>query len=166
MKSIILFVLIAAVTGLGILLYWLIPMGPATNYQGMHLDIGPRLHQEGRPATWSSSRMRLGQSNCEAAIGPARYKDKTITDTDYDYYSIDIEMLYEKDICLVLFQRELPLAELPKDILTKKVQDVVSYDNRSQLVTFIIGKQRFQYKLPNRQQVAEPDRKHVAQVGE
>ena len=122
------------------------------------LDIGPRLHKEGRPAQWKAQSMYLGNSCFRARIGPSIYQDKK--DEQPDFYSIDIEaehVTMDKKFWLVYFQRDLTIDELPEHFLERKISEIVSFDEKMRVVTFEIGKNKFEYRLPKLPPIIPPD---------
>ena len=116
-------------------------------FNGVRPDMGESLHEFGRESLWQSSHMRLGNSGFTASAGPVRYEDED--NTDWDYYSIDIEKSDGK-ASYVYFQRDFKTDEIPKSLLNMKVMDIAIFDEESRVVTFDIGDKKFTYTLPNR----------------
>ena len=118
------------------------------------LDVGPALHKSGRPASWKSQQMFLGDTCFQASIGPGVYLDET--NQEPDYYSIDVEgrhvgkTMGEKigKYWLVYFRRDLEIQELPERFLERKIDDVVSFNKETNVVTFEIGKNKYAYPIP------------------
>ena len=118
------------------------------------LDIGPTLHKFGRPASWKSQHMFLGNTCFQASIGPTIYQDET--DQDPDYYSIDVEARHvrrlrseeSKESWLVYFSRDFKIQDLPESFLERKIDEVVSFDEKTNVVTFEIGKNKYTYQIP------------------
>jgi hypothetical protein len=117
-------------------------------------DIGPRMHEMGRPAKWKSQRMYLGNTCYVASIGPSVYQDEK--DSVPDYYTIDVELrLVEKradgsisESWLVIYQRDFAISDMPQGFLDKKISEVVSYQEQSNAVIFSIGTRKYEYILP------------------
>jgi len=108
-------------------------------------DIGPSLHEMGRPAVWKAESMALGDTGFVAHVGPATYQDKK--DRMPDYYSIDVEK--ERDSAwYVYFRRDLRTDELPEGFTKKPIEEIVSFDAISRKVSFTIGDRQCDYKLP------------------
>jgi len=116
-------------------------------FQGTRPDIGRRLHEFGRPALWSASHMPLGESKFIAAAGPSRYMDED--NDDWDYYTIDVEKESGKS-SYVFFQRDFKINEIPPGLISEKVESIVTFNEKSRLVTFAIGEKTYKYKLPSR----------------
>ena len=144
--------------GLGAGLLLLIALGTVivvlTNHEDLRApfggttpDMGESLHEFGRPATWNVTHMTLGDIGFRAAAGPFKYTDED--NQDWDYYSIDIEKPEGKS-SYVFFQRDLKMDKVPVELVDRKVQDIVTYDENSRLVTFTIGSNIYRYTLPNR----------------
>jgi hypothetical protein len=114
-------------------------------YGGAAQDIGPTLHEFGRPAIWNATHMPLGASGFTAAAGPGRYEDEN--NRGWDYYTIDIEKEQQRR-SYVVFQRDFRMDDIPADLIHKKVDDLVEYNKESGLVVFHIGTNRFTYTLP------------------
>ena len=75
-----------------------------------------------------------------------------------DYYSIDVEKP-EGDGSYVYFQRDIRLEELPRNYVDKPIAEVVSYDLTTRTARFVVGDQKFEYRLP-------PEEKATVQVKE
>ena len=110
-------------------------------------DMGEELHEFGRSAEWNATHMPLGDSGFTAAAGPNRYTDKP--DQDWDHYSVDVEKPEGKS-SYVYFERDFRMNEIPRDLVDKKVQDIVTFDKESRVVTFDLGTKTETYTLPNR----------------
>jgi hypothetical protein len=119
------------------------------------VDVGPILHEFGRPAEWKSQRMYLGKTCYTASIGPSVYQDED--DEIADYYSIDVEARQltklengsEEETWLVVYRRDFEISDLPEGLLDKNIDDVVEFDEETNSVTFLIGESSYEYSLPS-----------------
>jgi hypothetical protein len=109
-------------------------------------DIGPRLHEDGRRSFWEAQEIALGQSRYTAHVGPVTYQDKQ--EKTPDYYSIDVEKPEGDGASYVYFQRDIRLEALPRNFVDKPIADVVSYDPTTRTARFMLGDQKFEYRLP------------------
>jgi hypothetical protein len=123
-----------------------LPPPAGSSAAGLPFDLGPRLHEMGRPAIWNSQSMALGNTGFVAHVGPGVYEDKD--NEEPDYYSMDVEMDDGGGAMLVYFQRDLRIDELPEGFLRKSIGDIVSYDPTTRSVSFSVGARRFEYHLP------------------
>lgn len=125
-----------------------------TEPKSAQLDVGPTLHKLGRPASWKSQNIFLGDTCFKASIGPSTYQDET--DQEPDYYSIDVEARHvgktmgekPEQYWLVYFRRDLEMQELPERFLERKIDDVISFNEETNVVTFEIGKNKYAYQIP------------------
>jgi hypothetical protein len=108
-------------------------------------DIGPQLHQMGRPSVWRSQQLPLGDTGYVATVGPAFYQDDG--DNNPDYYSIDVERR-DGPAWHVHFQRDFGMDEIPASLIGKNIADIVSFDERTRRVIFRIGDRQERYRLP------------------
>lgn len=115
-------------------------------YGGIEPDIGKSLHKEGRPAEWNPTSMSLGSTGFTASAGPYMYTDED--NQDWDYYSIDVERPIGNS-SYVFFERDMNINDIPAEIINKRVEDIVKFDENSGVVTFILGDQTYAYKLPD-----------------
>lgn len=115
-------------------------------FHGVRPDMGERLHEFGRPATWEATHMQLGSTEFKAAAGPNRYTDKP--NLDWDHYTIDVEKP-EGESSYVYFERNFRMDEIPRALIKKNVRDIVTFDEKSRVVTFDLGSRIETYKLPN-----------------
>jgi hypothetical protein len=118
---------------------------PSPRHSATPFDIGPSLHQMGRPALWHSQSMALGDTGFVAHVGPTVYENKD--DREPDYYSIDVEKA-EGVNWQVYFERDLRIDELPEGFDSRPINEIVSYDSTTRKVTFAVGAKRFEYRLP------------------
>lgn len=109
-------------------------------------DIGNRLHEFGRPAVWRSSHMELADTGYSAAVGPNRYTDEN--DQAWDFYSIDVERP-DGSMRHVYFQRDFEITDLPREVIDKKVDELVTFNEDSRVGTFSIGSKVVTYRLPD-----------------
>ena len=116
-------------------------------FGGITPDMGKNLHEFGRSAVWNATRMPLGKTGFKATAGPNKYTDKP--NQDWSYYSINVEKSDGK-ASYVYFQRDFRMDEIPKDIVDKKVQDIVTFDEKSRVVKFDLGTRIETYTLPSR----------------
>ncbi|MDD5705787.1 MAG: hypothetical protein PHR35_07660 [Kiritimatiellae bacterium] len=128
-----------------VILAWVNRPGHDDPFHGVRPDMGTSLHQFGRSSTWNATHMPLGATGFKAAAGPHRYTDEP--DQDWDYYSIDVERP-EGRSSYVFFQRDFRMDEIPKDLIHKNVQDIVTFDEPSRIVTFDLGTRKETYTLP------------------
>ena len=107
-------------------------------------DIGPKLHIDGKSARWNARFQIIGESGFTACAGFCRYTDPGDGD---GHYSIDVEyvMANSNRVC---FQRDIPLIDLPKEFKGDDLSKIVSYDESSRVVTFLIGDLKHTYTLP------------------
>jgi len=118
------------------------------------LDVGPSLHQRGHPASWKNHNLFLGNTCFKASVGPSIYQDET--DQIPDYYSINIEARHvgklrgerPEEYWMVYFQRDFKIQELPERFLERKIEEIVSFNEKTKLVTFVVGKNKYVYQLP------------------
>jgi len=108
-------------------------------------DYGESLHEFGRPALWDAQHKDIGTTGFIAGAGAGYYQDEN--DKIPDYYSIDIQ--YKgKDSYPVYFSRDFKIEDLPEKFIDKKIDDIVSYDLKTRIVTFKVGKETYKYTLP------------------
>lgn len=108
-------------------------------------DIGPLLHQIGRRAIWRPQQMALGSTGYVASIGPVVYEDES--NSEPDYYTIEVEKS-DGAASHVHFHRDFTIDAIPAGLIEKPLSEVISFDERLRTVTFRIGDQIVQYRLP------------------
>jgi hypothetical protein len=111
-------------------------------------NLGPAIHEMGRPALWDAREMKLGDTRFRANIGPSAYQDED--NNDPDYYTIEVEYERNDKSSLVCYARSFKLSDLPDGFIELGVKKVVQYDEATRKVTFKIGKKLFEYTLPQR----------------
>lgn len=110
-------------------------------------DIGPRLHEFGRPALLKLEFISLGSTGFKASIGPGIYQDED--NNVPDYYCIDVEKQHGND-WYVYFQRQIKIEDLPNDFINKKISEVVELNKNANHVVFKIGNNKYEYTLSKR----------------
>jgi hypothetical protein len=116
------------------------------------MDYGEQVHSFDRTVEWYSKAKFLGDTCYKASIGPFVYQDDP--NSDPIIYAIDIEARVESQYSAsgyswdVLFERMIPIDELPEGFLYKDVHDVVSFDPISYSAVFSIGQREYVYVLP------------------
>ena len=118
-------------------------------FKGVKPDLGETSHVRDflRPSVGFPTSMPLGETGFRAYAGPSRFQDET--NEDWDYYSISVQKQFGK-ASYVFFQREFKMNEIPADLVDRKVQDIVTFDEKSRVVTFTLGNRNQTYKLPYR----------------
>ena len=126
-------------------------------YCGVKPDLGKRLHEFGRSATWYATHKNLENNRFEIAAGPTRYQDES--NLEYDYYSIHVARkhgwiwhIINKGVLesssYVLYQRDFEIEDIPKNIIHKRVEEIAEYNKSNKVVTFKLGNMHYKYKLP------------------
>ena len=115
-----------------------------TNY-----GTGKSLHVVGQRSNWKTQQMYLGNTCHKASIGPVYYEGQSSP----SYYSIDIEVKQKSNgpqgySWAVIFSRDLPISQLSESELTKPIKEIVSYDQETNKVKFLVGSQNYEYELP------------------
>jgi len=128
-------------------------------YCGIQPDIGKRMHEIGRPATWHATHMTIENNKFDIAVGPVVYQDDK--DTLNDFYSIHIAITHgvlwhiinEGSILrasYVIYQRDFKIDELPVGIIGLSASEIVEYNKRKRSVLFKLGDNSCNYSLPAR----------------
>lgn len=99
------------------------------------------------PGKWIKvQKMRLVGTPFTAKIGPLISHESG--GLKPDYYRIHVQVVRSDGVQDIYFQREIPILLIPKGLEEKKIQDVVSYNPLSRVVTFNIGDTKYHYNLP------------------
>src|SRR5438874_1171301 len=109
-------------------------------------DIGPSVHEFGRPSTGYVEPLPLGDTVDQATLLVSHYTDKA--DQKPDFVSIEVQKKHDHGY-MVYFERQFPANEVPANILTAKTKDVATFDQKRGIVRFQIGPKTFQYTLPS-----------------
>ena len=109
-------------------------------------DTEPGPNKSNRPAEWKPKEIKLGKTEFIASAGPYFYRDEN--NDEADYYCIDVEKFY-RDASYVYFSRYFLIKDCPKGLLEKPIEDIVKFNEKKQIVTFLIGDKKIEYKLPN-----------------
>lgn len=128
-------------------------------YRGTMTDLGPTLHEMGRPATSQATHIRLEGSDFTASAGAWRYDDEG--NQEWDGYRISVQipkgriwhLLNKREMTeasYIFFSRDLRIDDMPKGVPSRNVKDIVSYDKDARHVTFSLGNQQHEYMLPKR----------------
>lgn len=128
--------------------------GPRPRSTFKTVDLGRSLHQRGRPAEWNAQRLYLGNTCFLANVGPVYYFDeKHLT-----FYSVDIEAQVPAEngrggrpSWLVLFSRDIDHNELPSDIESIRIRDIVYFDEGKRVVSFgsVVIATNIAFRRPN-----------------
>jgi len=119
-----------------------------------YLDLGPRLHVNGRPAVWKSQELYLGETCYIALVGPHIYQDEK--DNEPDYYTIEVHMKIRTKSTeggstvgyTPLFHRSYRIEHIPEELMITRIENIVKYDNNTRTVSFMIGDKVEKYVLP------------------
>jgi hypothetical protein len=108
-------------------------------------DLGPRLHEMGRPAIWQAESREIAGTRFKYSVGPSIYQDAD--DCDPDYYSIDVEFENGDGSSSVYFQRDFRIQDLPPGFLAKKIDEIATFDPQRSAVVFRVGEEEFVYQI-------------------
>ena len=93
--------------------------------------------------------MRLGQTGFTAYVGYSVYQDEP--NTEPDFYTIAVQKSHQTNTSLVYYERQFTITELPPGFIHEPITNIVSYDEVSRVVTFLIGNKKYEYQLPDEQ---------------
>lgn len=94
---------------------------------------------------WKPTRMNLEIKKCIATAGPCFFEN---SNNEFAYYSISIEYKIKSGITHILFLRDIPISKVSKETIKKHVKDIVSFNNKTRVVHFDLGKSSYKYKIP------------------
>ena len=89
---------------------------------------------------WQAQYLNLGDTGFQAAVGPWGTKNQV-------YYSVSVEKKIPAGSS-IYFEAKLSIAGLPKGFTKKPIGEVVKFDARTGWVTFDLGDQQVQYRIP------------------
>jgi hypothetical protein len=91
--------------------------------------------------------MALGSSGFKAVVGPSRYSDKN--NEEWDYYEIEV-VKPAGTSSQIFFARDFRMDEIPAELVDKKANDIVTFDEEAGVVTFTLGSEIHTWMLPRR----------------
>ena len=130
---------------LGIILFFLAGCRKDEPYDG---DVTPdrkSLEEAGHQYAFKNTDIDIEDTGFKAWIGAKHYTD--IPDKSPVLYSTVI-LKRHKNGWYEYFSRDYYMKDLPKGFLSKPASELVKYDKDSRTVTFIVGDDKVQYKLP------------------
>ena len=140
---------VAALLGPAFAVFLLVnPVQRDNPYGGVKPNTSLVVQGTGRPSSWFSTQMALGNSGFTASAGPGRYRDEN--DQEWDFYAIEIQKP-EGGVSYVFFERRLRMSEVPAELVDKTVNDIVSFDEESGVVTFTLGSDTHTCTLASRE---------------
>ena len=95
---------------------------------------------------WHTKEMAIGDTGYTAFVGP------WIFEQDKEQRPIRYSLSVDKPTptgSTPLYYIDLRIDELPADFLSKPIADIVVYDSKTRLVSFMIGEGQYAYKLPS-----------------
>src|SRR5262245_58874485 len=111
-------------------------------------DVGPLLHEFGRPCHCESQWCKIGDTPYPASVGPNYYED--VRERVPAFYSVQVCFAAPvaqppegpprpPEVIGILFQRDFRMDELPDGFLERSPDEIVSFDPATSVVTFHIG---------------------------
>lgn len=130
---------------------------------GSAIDYGELLYPPDKQGANISHQIYLGETCFEASIMMSEYEAPE--DQVYNHYTIEVTVPHldsrcaigsELDICkqnpiayTVIFQRELRPEDVGQHFRNKRMEDVVTFDEKTKVVRFNAGSKTYEYQLPN-----------------
>ena len=115
-------------------------------YVEIKADIGPDLKTSGRRVTGTVEQRKIKGTRFSYTVGHSHYEDKA--DQTPDFYDIAVMQQipnYSNTRFATCFRRTIPIQDLPKDIASKSIDEIASYDEARKTVIFRIGDREYSY---------------------
>ena len=114
--------------------------------EGYKSDIGPILHELGRPAVWKSQEKKIEGTHFRIKVGASVYQDEN--NNDPDYYKIEVGYNLNENRVLVCYSRDFSMKDLPIGFLKRDISKIIEYENKTDTIVFKIGEKKLRYVLP------------------
>ncbi len=113
-------------------------------YVEIKKDTGPNVRSSERRLTGRSQERKIKGTRFSYTVAYEYYEDNA--DRTPEFYDIEVrQKLPNNSGEGVFFHRRFPIQDLPKDIASKSIDEIASYDEARKTVIFHIGDQEYSY---------------------
>lgn len=129
-------------------------LSPINLPDNFNYDMGAKVGDLYRPSVWNAKYTYLGNTCYKASIGAVYYEDEKNEDPDYFSIEVEIRQVREnssgtlENVYRTLYRRQFSFGEISPVILTKNIDEVVTYDESKGIVKFDLTTKVYRYKLP------------------